>query len=99
MAAAHILYTLELKEMIAKRNTDWSKSLWPIDNPKKFPQFPQRKIALLFYSSNMAAAHILYTLELKEMIAKRNTDWSKSLWPIDNPKKFTKSYVFSACFG
>ena len=47
----------------------------------------------------MAAAHILYTPELKEMIAKRNTDWSKSLWPIDNPKKLTMSYEFSACFG
>ena len=53
----------------------------------------------MFYSSNMAAAHILYTPELKEMIAKRNTDWSKSLRSIDNPKKFTKSDAFSACFG
>ena len=42
----------------------------------------------------MAAVHILYTPELKEMIAKRNTDWSKSLRSIDNPKKFTKSDAF-----
>lgn len=66
---------------------------------QKNETFPQRKIALLFYASNMAAAHILYTPELKEMLAKRKTDWSKSLRYIDNPKKFTKSYAFLACFG